>query len=304
MTQTAVIDLGPGNIGTFGPASATPVAECAKIAETACDPKYNKPATRRYVCVDGRLFEEEAEMLAAGISPEEVDPQLAGGKVLSEVAASYMDDLSTHRPESQVVAEKTRQDVEDGFPPTVHGDEAKDEEGCAANVRKRECLKFNAENADVVAPLTMTIVKTAGVDHLVNEDDIAQSIVNGKVAADNDGNWDVSAKEIVEIMVANGAQYIKCVNSHEEAERVDFTENGFSKVDYARENSTDSKTAMVFSASLGKYLKDCFEQTLQRGGTERDAALKFMRVVLFNAGMSKILQPENSKVGLVLLAKA
>lgn len=146
----------------------------------------------------------------------------------------------------------------------------------------------------------MTIVKTAGIDHLVDEDDIATSIMNGKVAADNEANWDVAPKEIVEIMVANGAEYIKCVGNHaEKAERVDFTENGFSKVDYARATS-----GMVFSASLGKYLKDCFEQTIKRGGTERDAALKFMRVVLFNVGMSKILQPESSRVGLVLPTEA
>lgn len=106
MTQTQVIDLGKNNIGVFGPAAGTPEEVCVREAELACSPEYSKPATRRYVCVDGRLFEDEARLLEAGISPEEVDPQLAGGKVLSEVTASYMDDPATHRPESVIVAEK------------------------------------------------------------------------------------------------------------------------------------------------------------------------------------------------------
>lgn len=304
MTQTAVIDLGPGNVGAFGPAPGTPEEECVRLAETACDDAYNKPATMRYICVDGRFLVEEKEQFEAGLRPESVDKQLAGGKVISESAAGFMDDPSTHKPQSVVLAESTKRDVEDGFIITVHGDDVKDEEGCAAHVREAEVLTFNAENADIVAPVTWTVAQALEIDHLVSQDDIAVSIMNGQQAADNKALWDVTAKEAVAIMKANGAQYVKCVGSHKElGERVDFTEGGFDKVGYGLDHSTDTDIAMVFSASLGAYKKDCFEQTLKHGGTERDAALKLMRVALFNIGASKVLMPENAKVGLVLPAR-
>jgi hypothetical protein len=301
MTQVAVIDLGPNNIGTFGPAPGTPEIECIKKAETSCDEKYNRPATNRYICVDGRLTVQETAVLEAGDSPEKADPQIAGGIAVSETAASYMDTVSTHAKQSLVVAGKTRSAVEDGIKVTVHGDQKKGKAGCKALADIRTSLHFNAENADIVAPKAWAVSQALGLDQWINEDDITSSVLDGKRAADNDELWDVTPEEASDIMVANGAEYLVCVGDHqEESLRIDITEGAFSKVDHARDNSTPDHQAQAFSASMGKYKKDRFARTLKHGGTERDAALEVMRVILFNADMSKILINENTKVGLVL----
>lgn len=299
MQRTVVTDLGPRNAGSFGPSPDLHEEARMALAEQACAEKYSVPATNRYICVDGRLSDEESERMVSGEPIIEADPQLAGGIVISEDAADRMDPAKEQLPQSATIALITQQAILDGIEVTVHGDE-NGQSGCRANVDERNALRFNAENADIVTPKVWTVSELLGLDRYIQQDDIAQSIVTGQAAAEDDKLWDTNAEDRVRIIVDNGGTYITLRGTHAEcALRIDATESAFAKAAYVRDHSTPSGQAQAFAASIGKYSKDAFERAAMHGRPEREAALQVMRVVLFNVGMSKMLLNEVAKAGVI-----
>lgn len=299
MQRTVVTDLGPRNAGSFGPSPDLDEDARVALAEQACAEKYSVPATKRYICVDGRLSDEELDLMISGESITEADPQLAGGIVISEDAADRMDPAKEQVPQSMAIALKTQEAILDGIEVTVHGDE-NGKAGCRANVDERKALRFNAENADIVTPKVWAVSELLGLDRFIEQDDIAQSIVAGQAASEDDKIWDTTPEDRVQIIMDNGGTYIMLRGKHAEcALRVDTTESAFAKAAYVRDHSTPEEQAQAFAASVGKYNKDAFERAGMHGRTEREAALQVMRVVLFNVGMSKMLLNEAAKAGLI-----
>ncbi|MEK7600112.1 MAG: hypothetical protein AAB462_03710 [Patescibacteria group bacterium] len=301
--QVAVTDLGPRNKGTFGPHAGIAEADCVAIAEAAASEAYTREPTNRWRCVDGRQSPEEVQG-AGRVGEAYADPQIAGSIPVSETAAAFMDEPTSHKPHSQNLADKTRQAIEDGLEVIVHGDDANHKAGCKANVDVRNALLFNAENSDVVVPKVWEISKALGLQHWIDEDDVTKSVVSGAVAAKNDSLWDVTPEQAVDIMVANGAEYEELVDVHSEmTERVDITPTTFDKTSFIQDHSTPASKVQAFAASLGCYKQEAFRRAAIHGQHEREAALQTMRVVLFNAGLSKTLITEGTKVGLVVPAQ-
>lgn len=293
------VDLGPNTVGTFAPTPGLPDEMLNTALSDIGDQKYSKTASRRWICVDGRLTQSQIDDgLEHGV--ETADPAIPGGIVVSETGAVYMRDLTSHKPRSQVTADVTRDAVEDDLTVVVHGDNVRAEAGCRANVDLRGALRFAAENADIIAPLSWTLLGALNLQSKTSQDDISQAIINGKQAADNDGLWDVTASEVAAIAVDNGAEYEELVGSHVEVvERVDVTTQAFDKVGFMHDHSNDEYIVNALSASLGAYAAECFRRAELRGETERDAAMQVLRVTSLSVAMSKMLMHEDTAVVLV-----
>lgn len=299
MLELTVIDLGPNNTGTFGPDDLNPALKQQVIQDLA-KPEYSKPASNTWICVDGRSSAREIARAQPG-AVHEADNQIAGSKPISETAADMMTEPSEQRPVSVGLAENTKAAVANGDVIIVHGDDHNHENGCAANRFMRPVLLFSAENADVIAPKVWAVAEAMGLDKFVTKDDVTQSILNGKQAADKEELWDVTPKEAVEIMVANGAEYEEYQGPHFEAtERISLVEDeAFDKTGYAIDHSTPDRPIQAFAASVGKYVKDTFERAEKSGQSEREAALKSLRVAIYNVGLSKMLITELTQIGLI-----
>jgi hypothetical protein len=295
--QIVITSLGEGNVGSLGPNDLT-TEQRQQVINDLAHPEYSVTASNRWICVDGRLC--QAELEAVDSTSEIADPQTSGGKVLSDMAARLMGDPEDHKLVSQLATILTRENIEDNIRVTVHGDTTKHKEGCKANASMREALSFNAENADIVAPIAWSVGRALGLNEWLQEDDVVTSIVNGKTAAEHTETWDVSAVEIRDIIVANGGEYIELEADHnEKAIRIDTTVGAFAKAKYVRDHSNVEQIIQSFSASLGCYKKVTFEIAQKRGLTEREAALQTLRVILFNLGLSKILSNEEMPVCVV-----
>jgi hypothetical protein len=292
------MDLGLNNTGSFGPAGLDEEERRTIVQSLA---EYGKPASNCWCCVDGRL------PVGADLDPSQdtefANPQIAGSLPISESMATYMDEPEP-RQLSETVAIITRQAVDDGVRIKMHGDEQNGKAGCKANADSRGVLRFNAENADIVAPIVWGISQGLELDEFIEQDDILTSIGSGKAAADNEALWDVTPEEVVDIAIANGAEYEVFRGFHYEVtEKIDLTREGaFDKRRFVRDFSTDVREIQAFAASFGKYKAEAFRRAALHGRTERDAALQTMRVILFNVGISKVLMSDDAKVGVVTQA--
>jgi hypothetical protein len=291
------ISLGENNIGTIGP-DDIPEEIRQAITEANAAPEFAKQPTNRWICVDGRLSLEEKFQDAEA---SEADPQIAGGVVVSETAAFYMAGTQTKKM-STLLGEKTTEAVDDDIRVTVHGDDHAGKEGCGANKKlcDRAALRFNAANSDIVAPRAWAIVDKLGISGHLTQEDVTQSILDGKANADNDELWDVTASQAADIILANGGEYIELIGAHKEKNiRADFDENtAFAKAKFVSALST-SEEIEQFAASFGVYKKTTFERAQKHGRSERDAALQVLRVVLFNVSICKNLGSQKIAVDLV-----
>jgi hypothetical protein len=295
--QLNVTDLGPNNIGSLGPGDLDEVQR-QKAVEALAAPEYQRAASRRWICVDGRTSDEEKENVAP---TNEADPQTGGGLAVSESAADYMDGATDPQPLSQAIAKNTRDAVSDDYQVVVHGDEYAGKAGCKANADMQPVLRFNAENADIVGAKTWAIAELLKLDGHISRDDVTQSLLTGKQSADNKLLWDIKPEEVPKVVVENGGEYVVLRGEHHEKSlRSDLTEDGaFAKAAYNRDMSTDKEEIHAFAASFGAYKKMAFERAAKHGRSEREAALKTMRAVAFNVGLSKWLSDEAMPVGLV-----
>ncbi len=297
-----ITDLGPDNVGIFGPSGQTNEV-CEAYAQAAASPEYSR-RPQGWRCVDGRPSGDDLQAIEQGLDAETAASQIAGSLPVSETAAGYMDDPSKHLPHSEMLAEDTFNAIQDGEEILVHGDESLGKAGCKANADTRSALRFNAANADIVIPKVWSIVQLMGLDKHIEEDDLMKSVLNGKKAADNDELWNVTPEGAVDVMVANGAQYEELVGAHHEhAERIDLTDEAFDKAAFIRDQSTAEGQVQAFAASFGGYAKMAFRRAQMHGETERSAALKISRVMLFNTGLSKMLLNEDARVGVVTVAE-
>src|SRR4051812_150166 len=98
--QTIPFDLGGKNVGTFGPTEADLPTMSDYVADLA-KPEYAKPVSNEWICVDGRLSEEDLQRLEAGEVAETVPAQIAGSKVTTDVAAEFMNEPGTVPPRSE-----------------------------------------------------------------------------------------------------------------------------------------------------------------------------------------------------------
>ncbi len=291
-----ITDLGPGNIGAFGPAGLDEL-ERQRIVHSLGRSEFSLPASNTWICVDGRTCDEEVSQV--GLS-EFANPQIGGSLPVSETAADFMRDPSLQEALSARISKNTQAAIADGLRIILHGDEHTGKKGCAANAKLRDVLRFNAENADIVAPQVWVICKALGLDAWLNQDDILVAILNGKTAADNDALWDITPEEVVDVAVANGAEYQTLRGPHQEVtERVDLTDGAFDKVSFIKEQSTSERIIQAFSASFGKYKQEAFRRARLHGKTDREAALQTMKVKLFNVGLTKMLKTDEMEVGVV-----
>jgi hypothetical protein len=297
--QVIPFDLGDNNIGAFGP-NEDELPHLPRYIDALARPEYSKLASDEWTCVDGRCSERELAEIADGSIPEAARPQIAGSKVTTDVAAEMMGTPGTVHKRSVLNAEKTRENIKNGQRIIVHGDTFKNKAGCIANAEIRAVLHFNAANTDIVAPVVWSGVKAAGLDTWVTGEDVASAIMNGKINADNEELWDVTAERAVDIQVENGAEYEELLGSHGELlERIDLSDGAFAKATYVRDHSYDGKQRQAFSASVGRYKTIAFEIAANEGRTERDAAIQVMRAIAYNVGISKMLKNDRMPVAAV-----
>lgn len=295
------VSLGAGNEGSIGP-DTTADAELAAIREANASPEYARRPSKRWVCVDGRLFEEEA--LLTNFDQEEADPQIGGGIAVSETAAEFQ--LADRpQPLSVTIADKTESAIDDGLQVTVHGDEEKAEDGCAALLKLRHTLQYNADHRDVVAPLTFAITGALGINDLLTEKDVIVAIETGERNANNDLLWDATPKEASRTIVEHGGSYLVCVGKHgEKSIRADVTEGAFAKAKFVHDfGNKYGKTIEQFVASFGAYKTETFRRAALHNKTEREAALQVMAVVAFNLGLCKVLSNEIMQADIVSSVK-
>lgn len=292
--QVTTVTLGENNIGSFGP-NDLDEATRIKLQAANADPQYEGVASNRYICVDGRCCTSELDEVDAST---EIDPQIAGGQVVSETAATYMDDQNP-QPVSQTVAVKTQEAIADGFRVTVHGANG-NKNGCKANEDMRPILHENAANIDIVVPIVQSVNEGLGISDHVTTEDLTAMVVAGKRAADTDELWDAGASEVADIIVANGGEYMDDIGEHfETGLRVSLNNKAYRKAKFTRDMSLPDRVVQQFAASLGKYKEDAFERAARTGQTEREAALLVAKVVLFNVGAAKHLLTPEAPVHLV-----
>ncbi|HET7060535.1 MAG TPA: hypothetical protein VFH99_04490 [Candidatus Saccharimonadales bacterium] len=291
-----VTDLGPNNVGALGPAGLDE-EQMSKVVNALAAPEYSLPASNRWICIDGRCSAKEMSRIDAR---HDADPQTAGSITITETAASYMDDPSTHQPQSVVTAELTRSAVADGLEVVLHGDKLNGKGGCKANALLREVLRFTDDNIDILAPRLWQACQRMGLDKWITEDDIFTSARNGNIAANDEKLWDCTAEEVVDIAVAGGAEYEEFEGEHAEVmDREDHTEGAFNKPRFNRDHAGGSRPLQVFSASVGKYRAEVFRRAKLHGWTEREAALRTMRAKLFNRAAKKMLMSDDAPIGII-----
>jgi hypothetical protein len=290
-----LIHLGPNNVGALGPAGVGE-EQMRKVVSALVAPEYSLPASNRWICIDGRCSPTEISQID---TKNDADPQTAGSITITDTAVSYMDDPSTHRPRSQVTAESTRSAIEDGQEVVMHGDDQNGKGGCKANALLRDVLLYTHDNVDILAPRLWRACQAMGLDKWITQEDIVVSAKNGKIAADNEELWDCTPEEVVDIAVANGAEYEELQGEHGEVmAREDYTEGAFNKPRFNRDHAGD-RPLQVFSASVGKYRSESFRRAGLNDQTEREAALRTMRAKLFNRAAKKMLLSEDAQTGII-----
>lgn len=293
-----VVSLGEGNIGSIG-AKEIPPSYRATIIKDAGSSEYRRPASNRFKRVDGRTPEG-----GFGYSEGTADPQVAGSEPISGSAA----DMSVAKnPErlSVLVAKNTKETIAAGYEVIVHGDDHKEEGGCGAAVNERSVLRANAQNVDIVAPLTWSVAGLLKLDDVLSQDDVVEFITTGGENAEKDELWDATPEESIAIAIENGASYQRLVGPHKEgAIKVDVEEGkAHDEETFKKDHVLDDGTIIeIFAATFGEYKKMVFEKYDQNGGTKRDAALHVAAAVAFNVGVCKHLtakeeEPETVAAG-------
>lgn len=291
--QVITVDLGPNNVGHYGPEDINQAKQDQIVAANA-NPEYRRQATRRYGCVDGRCNAEEAA--AAAEDNEYADPQMPGGKAVIETAVAMMtqpDKLSS------TLARSTQEAIVSGYEVVVHGANG-NKAGCKANEDIRPVLQENASNIDVVTPTALAVAEQLQLTPYVTADYINQVIIAGKKAADTEELWDVDAAGAVDIIVANGGEYVDLQGDHhEKAIRVDLETGAPRKAALVANLSKSDKVIQQFIASLGQYKHDVFEDYARDGKTEAEAAQHVAKAIVYTIGISKHLASPAMPVHLV-----
>lgn len=288
-----VVELGEQNEGTFGP---TPEVEeqFDNFVHKVGRPEYRRKPTGNWRCVDGREDEDGAIEDA-----EFADGQVPGSLPITNTAGDLMDPEKTGLRLSQLVAKNTAEAIEDGHEVTVHGDDHAEEEGCAANAKMRVTMAKIAANADIVAPLAWAECQLTGLDQHVAEEDVMDAIIAGGERARDDKVWDATAIQVIEIAVAHGAKYQRLKDSHLEAGVAVTLDAGttYDTQAFARDHQNEDGTRIeLFGLSAGEYVATTIRDTLVRGGSQREGALKAMRGLIYATGLCKKIGSKNLRL--------
>lgn len=306
--MSSIMDLGPNNEGGIGPDKlGIDESQMPSLAEQALSLKYRRKASDTYHCIDGRnmkLTEELRQLLEVLKENDEGLTQVAGSKPLQDVSIKLMrqemlrDGHSGSRL-SELIIEKTRESVSNGYPIFVHGDEAHGKAGCGANVNQRVALQRNMHNIEIVAPAVFEMGKKFGFSKHVDIEAIRDLVVTGFKNAENEGFWDVTPEQKIDIMIENGASYVELIGPHLEAAAVVVTDEE-ETVDgnaFRRDHPLkDGLEVQLFIATHAKALADIRKDGLARGDTESEVALDQAAATLWLIGVSKKLTNEHLKV--------
>ena len=296
-------DLGGNNDGKIGPNGLSDEQVSALIADSE-KPEYHLPATRRFICVDGRGTTQDQTLTNA--LEGYADPQTAGSLVITLTSARIMT-FGLAKPLSELIGQSTRDIVASDYQTIMHGDAMTGKRGCGANTNQRAILARNAENADIVAPVVWELAKKTGLSEqtqiidgaempLISQDDLLDLIVRGGEAASgsNDDLWDAEPEEVTNIAVKNGAEYIEVSGSHTEAVLAVTTDKGgvFDNRRFAHDHkhSETGEEVQAFAVALGCLQEAIFEIVEHSGGTKREAALLTLAAFCVNSGTAKKLK--------------
>ena len=284
-----VVDLGPENEGEFGP---RPGEDPNEFVSRVAGPEYKRRPSGVWVCVDGR--EDVAGYVDDG---ETADDQVPGSLPITNTAGDMMDDTLDSPRLSERVAENTREAVEDGHEVIVHGDDHAGKDGCAANAKMRPTLAKIAANADIIGPRVWAFCQVAGIDDEVTPDDITRSMVTAGQRAKDNSAWDATPAQVVDIAVANGARYQVLKGPHRERAVAATLSGAYASQKFAQDHTTPGGDRYeVFGLSVGDYVQTTIVDTLNRGGTRREGALKAMRGLVYSTGLCKKIGNPNLRV--------
>lgn len=298
------ISLGANNSGSFGPGTLDETQR-ADIATANASGEYIKPASQRWICIDGRLL--QAEWQNPVQEANEADPQIAGGIVITDTAAELLTNPSA-KPLSETITLMTAAAIRDGLTVTVHGDDGNGKGGCAANAKLRPILQYMGEQSPVMVPLTWSVLEKmvlAGTLRreeleLIQEQDVELQAKQADVVAADDEMWDATPAEVVDRMVAHGAQYLSFAHDH--AERNDLLllrPGAFDKARFVRTLSEQGAVIEQFAVSFGEYARETVRRGRLHGESDREVMLKISAALLYNLAALKALASPDMQVDLV-----
>lgn len=286
----AITNLGSGNKGAISAADLSQNERDRIIAEL---PKYQRNATKRFRCVDGRTPE-----YGLTTDVDEADPQEAGGAAISETAA----DLMQSKPAklTDLVVKNIQANISNGFEVVMHGDDKHGKSGCGANKHLRAILRSNAENETVITPIAWTLCQQLGLDKFITPDEIKAHIQTGKQNADDDALWNATPEQIVDLAVSHGVEYEELIEDHmERFVVVDMSDGAFDEEQFIQDHKRSAgKPIEVFVASFGAIQAKLFAIARVTGQPEVAAARKMLGVILFNIGVPKELTAESTAADL------
>jgi hypothetical protein len=267
-------DFGSGNEGTLGPET---VSDRNSVMDAA-KPRYiEQMRAERWFCMDDGL--------------EELGGQLPGGIMITEAAGETMNGQHRFERQSELVAVTTRELVEGGIEVWVHGDTQAGKAGCAANKYWRDILRTAGRNADVIGPTVWAVMTGVKLDHATKRGRIREFIEAGAEQAENDSFWDITAEELADIAVANGAKYHELDRTHKTAfARFDLTDNIFNNFLFRSDHKTEDGLPLgAFSMTFGAYKNNLIPRAEKHGYEEVWLADKMMQAAIFSAASSKKL---------------
>lgn len=288
-----VVDLGQGNNGKFGPNDHVKGIYDQFVTEVAND-KYIRKPSGGSCCVDGRSKHGNA-----GGDGVHYAMQVPGSEALTNTAGDMMDSALESPVLSQRVITNTKEVVEDGRIPELHGDDHKHEDGCSANFKMRETLRYSFENIDCVSEKAMVVCSALGLEAKgVNMEAVRKAIEIGGQRAAADAVWDVDCKKIVELAVENGAKYTELEGEHLEQAAIATLEPGetFDTQLFAQDHLHEGHREELFGVSAGEYMAKTMESAAKRGKSEQEGALKVMRGIIYTIGLSKQIGSADLKI--------
>lgn len=277
LAEVNFVGLGDGNRGGIGPTGLT-VEVRQRLAEDIRD--YEVAADDVWGCVDGRL-------------PATAEKQVAGGLVITNVAAELMAEVPDGAKLSDLIGAEAEADRAAGLSFTVHGDERAGRAGCGANKLMRQVLISNYQNIAVMAPLAWSVMQALAVDQYLQPDAVSGAIMTGQQRANDEAFWDVTPEDVADLIEAHGGQYVTLEGVHAETVvRVDLDHGAFDKASFMHDHGGLS----AFALSLREYADLIWDRY---GDDHAAAADHLLRATLFNLGVCKELGDPNLMLAIV-----
>lgn len=267
-------DFGGGNEGTLGPES---ISDRNSVKDVAKSRYVEQLRADRWFCMDDGL--------------EELGGQLPGGIMITEAAGAAMSGQPGYARQSELVAELTRQLVDDGVEVWVHGDSGAGKAGCAANKHWRDIFRTADRTADVIGPTVWAVMTGVRLDHATRRGRIREFIDFGAKQADDESFWDITPAELTDIAVANGARYHELDRTHKTAcVRFDLTPNIFNNHLFRKDHKTEDGLPLgAFSMTFGAYKDNLLARAAKHGWDEPRIADMMMQAAIFSVASSKKL---------------